>query len=214
MKRVAVYLSLLLLAGMLAGLVAGQAPAAPMELVAPALFDVGFHTTAGDFVIEVQRDWAPHAADRFYTLVRSGYYNGNAFYRVVDRFVAQWGLNPDPSVTALWVHRTLPDDPVVLSNMAGTVSFAALGRNTRTTQVFINLGNNQRLDKMGFAAFGRVVSGMNVALHLASDYGDGPPQGSGPDQARIVAQGAAYLTQNFPRLDVIYTAALVRPRGR
>jgi peptidyl-prolyl cis-trans isomerase A (cyclophilin A) len=211
MKRIATLMLVLALVGALAS---AQMAASPMELVAPAQFDVGFHTTAGDFVIEVQRDWAPHAADRFYSLVRNGYYNGNAFYRVVDRFVAQWGLNPDPLVTAVWVHRTIPDDPVLLSNMAGTVSFAALGRDTRTTQVFINLANNNRLDKLGFAAFGRVVSGMAVALRLAGDYGDGPPQGSGPDQAKIVAEGATYLTRNFPRLDVIYSATLVKARGR
>jgi len=175
---------------------------------APAIFSVAFHTTNGDFILQVHRDWAPRGADRFYTLVTSGYYQGNAFFRVLPHFVAQWGLSPTPALSAAWNQRRLPDDPVRQSNLRGRVSFAASGPNSRTTQVFVNLANNPRLDKLGFAPFGEVTTGMATVETLAADYGDSPPGGHGPDPHRILTQGAAYLTSAFPRLDVIYTAVL------
>ncbi|HUX68239.1 MAG TPA: peptidylprolyl isomerase [Terriglobales bacterium] len=248
----------LLAAAALAAFVPLPASAAPADLAAPARFAVAFHTTNGDFVIQVHRDWAPHGADRFYTLVKAGYYQGNAFYRVIPHFVAQWGLSPLPARSAAWSQQRLPDDPVLQSNRRGRGSFAADGRNSRTTQVFVNLADNPRLDNLGFAPFGqsrgsrrfacwqtrrgpseaqrrlgatgppsrcehkrdarrrragarahRVSSGMSVLDTLAADYGEVRPGGHGPDPRLILAQGAAYLTRNFPRLDVIYSAGLL-----
>lgn len=182
---------------------------------APPAYRVAFHTTAGDFTVEVHRDWAPRGADRFYQLVAAGYYNGDAFYRVIPGFVAQWGLSPDPATTARWRKSYFPDDPVAHSNTAGTITFAAAGKNTRTTEVFINLRDNPRLDKSGFAPFGEVVEGLATVRELDGDYGDTPPNGHGPDPGLIAKYGAAYLTRLFPRLDVIYSAKLLprRPAG-
>lgn len=176
------------------------------ERQAPAIYDVTFNTTRGAFTIEVHRDWAPLGADRFYDLARNGFYNGAAFFRVLKGFVVQWGLSPDPKVNAAWENANIQDDPVTQSNTLGYVSFATDGPNTRTTQVFINYGNNARLDKMGFAPFGRVVSGMDVVNSLYGGYGEGAPHGKGPSQERIQKEGAAYLKPNFPRLDRILTA--------
>jgi peptidyl-prolyl cis-trans isomerase A (cyclophilin A) len=182
------------------------APTPPQS--APDDYTALFKTTSGQFVIEVHRDWASVAADRFYELVKAGYYDGNAFFRVVPKFAAQWGINPDPAVTAQWSRRTLTDEPARQTNVRGMVTFAAHGHNTRSTQVFVNLGNNSRLDKQGFAPFGQVVRGLEVVSLLNADYGDSPPDGKGPDQALIEKQGAAYLTRNFPRLDVITKAEI------
>ncbi|MGH9483119.1 MAG: peptidylprolyl isomerase [Terriglobales bacterium] len=185
--------------------------AGAMAQTAPAIYTVAFRTTNGNFTITVHRDWAPIGADRFYTLVEAGYYNGNAFFRVVPGFVVQWGLSPNPAVSAAWQDRSMQDDPVRQSNLAGRVSFAARGRNTRAAQVFVNLRPNSRLDRDGFAPFGEVTAGMEVVAHMASDYGELPPQGHGPDPRLILERGAAYLTRQFPRLDVIYSAALLGP---
>lgn len=169
---------------------------------APAQYDVAFRTTAGNFTLEIHRDWAPRAADRFYELTASGYFTGAAFFRVVAGFVAQWGLSPDPRRSAYWEARPIPDDPVRVSNTAGTITFAASGPNSRTSQVFINLGDNHRLDAKGFAPFGRVKAGWTVVRELESEYGERP------DQRQILKQGAAYLTRNFPGLDIIYSASV------
>lgn len=177
--------------------------AAQAAVRAPDLYTVEFRTTAGNFSVQVHRDWAPLAADRFYQLVRSGYYTGDTFYRVVPGFVAQWGLSPDPRRSAYWQQRPMADDPVRVSNSAGTITYAASGPHSRTSQVFINLGDNKRLDKQGFAPFGRVVAGWSVVRELESEYGERP------DQRQILSHGAAYLTRNFPRLDVIYAASIV-----
>lgn len=189
---------ILLLAAMLLGFAQSPTP----ELTAPATFTAVFRTTSGNFAIAVHREWAPHGADRFYTLVKSGYYTGNAIYRVVPGFVAQWGLSPDPKQSAAWEKAEIPDDPVAQSNLRGMVSFAASGPHSRTTQVFVNLAANARLDKLGFAPFGEVVAGLPVVEQLDGEYGERP------DQRRILAQGAAYLTAAFPRLDVIYSATI------
>lgn len=189
---------------MLAG--AGQAAPAP----APANFNVACTTTNGAFTIAVHRAWAPHGADRFYTLVEGGYYTGNAFFRVLPGFVVQWGLNPDPALSRVWSKRPIPDDPVRESNLRGRISFASRGRNTRSTQVFVNLGNNQRLDRLGFAPFGEVTAGLDAVAHMAADYGEMAPAGQGPDPRMILQSGAAYLTRNFPRLDVIYSCKVVQ----
>lgn len=181
---------------------------------APATFHVKFHTSKGDFIVLVQRDWAPRGADRFYNLVVNGYYDQVRFFRVVDNFVAQFGLHGDPRVNAAWRTQTIPDDPVVKSNTRGTITFATAGPNTRTTQLFINYSDNNQLDTMGFAPFGIVVQGMDVVDAFYSGYGEGAPRGRGPDQQRIHAQGNAYLNAKFPELDYIITARLYDPDAK
>src|SRR5579883_2475433 len=183
-------------------------PASATE-TAPAEYKVKFATTKGDFVIDVHRDWAPKGADRFYNLVKRGYYDGDAFFRVIGNFMVQFGINGDPAVNAKWREANIPDDPSAgQSNKRGYVSFATAGPNTRTTQVFINYVDNTNLDSMGFVPFGQVVEGMNVVDSLYGGYGEGAPQGNGPDQGRLQAEGNAYLRQGFPNLDYIKSATL------
>lgn len=190
-----------------AALLAAVAPLLPAQM-APAAYQVSCRTTGGNFTLRLHRDWAPQAADRFYTLVEAHYYQGNAFYRVVPGFVVQWGLSPQPSVSQAWRKRTIPDDPVRHSNRAGTISFAASGPHSRTTEVFINLADHPQLDKQGFAPFGEVIAGLGTVRELEGAYGDTPPRGHGPDPRLILSQGAAYLTRHFPRLDVIYACVV------
>ena len=172
---------------------------------AAASFRVRFVTSAGPFVVEVTRAWAPHGADRLYDLVRQGFYDGGRFFRVVPGFVVQFGLSGDPAVSARWRPATIPDDPVTQHNTRGTLTFATAGPNTRTTQLFINYRDNIRLDGMGFAPLGRVVEGMDVVDHIYAGYGERP------DQAQIEARGNAYLAAAFPRLDSITRATIVAP---
>jgi len=167
---------------------------------APPQFKVRFETSKGPFVIEVHRDWAPNGVDRFYELVKSGYYDEARFFRVVPNFVVQWGINKDPKVSQEWRQKNIPDDKVRESNRLGYITYAKRGPDTRTTQVFINLTDNASLDGMGFAPFGRVTEGMNVVQNLYSGYGQTP------DQNLIQAQGNAYLESKFPKLDYIKTA--------
>jgi len=169
---------------------------------APSVYKVNLDTSRGPVVIEVHRDWAPIGADHFYTLVKSGYYDGARFFRVVPGFVVQFGLAADPATTAKWKDMNLPDDPVTQSNTPGMVTYATAGPNTRTTQLFINLGNNQRLDSQGFAPFGKVISGMDVVQNLYTGYGEKP------DQGLIESSGNAYLQSQFPQLDYIKKAAI------
>jgi peptidyl-prolyl cis-trans isomerase A (cyclophilin A) len=178
---------------------------------APAEYDVKFVTTAGDFTIRVTRAWAPLGADRFYNLVRHHFYDGAAFFRVLPGFMAQFGLSAYPEVSKAWEQANIKDDPVVQSNHRGFVSFAMAGPNTRTTQVFINFGNNERLDKSGFSAFGMVTDGMESVDKLYSGYGEGAPDGNGPDQSMIGNRGRAYLEKGYPKLDTIKSATLVAP---
>jgi peptidyl-prolyl cis-trans isomerase A (cyclophilin A) len=175
---------------------------------APDTFDVKVTTTAGDFVIRVTRAWAPRGADRFYNLTRHHFFDGGSFFRVLPGFVVQFGLSPYPEVSKVWNQATIKDDPVTQSNHKGYVTFATAGPNTRTTQLFINIGNNEGLDRMGFAAFGMVSSGMEVVEKLYSGYGEGAPQGQGPSQDLIQSRGRAYLDQGFPKLDSIKTAVV------
>ena len=184
-------------------------PAAATTAAAPPVYSARFETSAGTFVIQVHRDWAPLGADRFYELVHSGYYDAARFFRVIPGFMAQFGINGDPHVWGLWSVRRLPDDPVRQSNTRGMVSFATAGPNTRTAQVFINYGNNSMLDGQGFAPFGEVVQGMEVVDRLYSGYGEGAPEGRGPDQERIWTEGNAYLKHDFPKLDYIKRATVV-----
>lgn len=188
-----------------------ERPGVATETPAPPVFRTHFETSAGVFEIEVHREWAPRGADRFYHLVQSGYYDGIRFFRVLAGFMAQFGISGDPKVAAAWRERRLPDDPVRQSNTRGMVSFATAGPNTRTTQAFINYGDNSALDGMGFAPFGRVVEGMDVVDRLYADYGEGAPRGRGPDQGRIQAEGNAYLERDFPQLDYVIRATIIAP---
>ena len=178
---------------------------------APPTYRVRFDTSEGDVVVEVHRDWAPLGADRFYNLVRAGYYDDVRVYRVVPGFVAEFGVNGSGTVTRIWHRFALLDDEVRESNTAGRLSFAASGPNSRTVQVFINLRDNTSLDERGFAPFGEVVEGFDAVERFYSDYGDGPPRGDGPYQAQAVIQGNEYLDAEFPDLSVIRSASIVEP---
>ena len=168
---------------------------------APATFEARFETSKGAFVLEIHRDWAPRGADRFYNLCRNGFFNDARFFRVISRFMVQFGINGNPAVNAKWKSARIQDDPVTQTNERGNISFATSGPNSRTTQVFINFGNNARLDGMGFAPFGKIIEGMDVVDSLYSRYGEGAPSGRGPSQGLLQSQGNAYLEQSFPELD-------------
>lgn len=180
-----------------------------MNQTAPDVFQARFETSKGDFTIEVHREWAPHGADRFYNLVGNGYYDDVRFFRVLDGFMAQFGISGDPQLSAVWRVLAIPDDPVVQSNTRGHVSYAMAGPNTRTTQLFINYGDNSPLDAQGFSPFGIVVSGMEVVDALHAGYGEGAPRGTGPSQGRLQAEGNAYLESEFPELDYVVQASIV-----
>jgi len=177
-------------------------PAALKEM-APAMYKVDFDTSAGMFVIEVHRDWAPNGADRFYNLVKNGFYDDVRFFRVISGFMVQFGIHGDPGVASAWQPARIPDDRVKESNKRGYITFATAGPNTRTTQVFINFGDNAGLDSQGFSPFGRVTKGMDVVDKIYSAYGEGAPSGRGPNQGRIQAEGNAYLMKDFPKLDYV-----------
>ncbi len=177
-------------------------PAALIEQ-APASYKVRFDTSKGTFVVQVSRAWAPRGADRFYNLVKHGFYDDVRFFRVISGFMVQFGINGNPQISARWREASIPDDPVTQSNRRSMITFATAGPNTRTTQVFINFTDNANLDQMGFAPFGRVVSGMNVVDTINAEYGEGAPRGRGPEQSRLQTQGNAYLVREFPQLDYI-----------
>jgi peptidyl-prolyl cis-trans isomerase A (cyclophilin A) len=195
---------------------AKKAPAAPnllnpasMRARAPATYKVKFTTTKGDVIIQVNRAWAPLGADRFYNLVRGGFYKDAAFFRVLPSFMAQFGISARPDVADAWENARITDDRVIESNKRGTVTFATAGPNTRTTQIFINYGDNAQLDGQGFAPFGQVIEGMDVVDKFYSGYGEGAPSGRGPDQGEIRSKGKAYLDRFFPQLDRIINASIV-----
>lgn len=177
---------------------------------APESFKARFTTTKGDFVVEVRREWAPLGADRFYNLVKLGYFTDVAFFRVVNGFMVQFGVHGSPEISARWRDARIMDDPLKnQSNKRGMMTYAMGGPNTRTTQIFINFGDNARLDPMGFPPFGQVVQGMDVVDSLYKGYGDGPDQGgNGPNQGLVQMQGNAYLKSQFPLLDYIKSAKL------
>ena len=178
---------------------------------APDVFSARFDTSKGVFVIEVHRAWSPHGADRFYNLVSNGYYDDVRFFRVVAGFMAQFGIHGNPAVNKAWQPSVIDDDPVVGPNKRGMVSFAMRGPGTRTTQLFINyVDTNSRLDSMGFSPFGKVTEGMEIVDALYSDYGEGAPSGAGPNQGRLQSEGNTYLTAEFPKLDFIKTARIVK----
>lgn len=177
--------------------------------VPPDTFHVRFETTTGDFVLEVIRAWAPMGAYRFYNLVRNGFYDGNAFFRVVPGFVVQFGVSGVPEVQRAWNEENIPDDPVLTSNRRGTVTFAKAEKDTRTTQIFINTGDNVRLDELGFAPFGRITSGLENVVLLYDGYGDLAPLGNAPDFGCMLEGGSAYLDRRYDKLDTIRRAVLI-----
>ena len=203
----AVVLVPLMVMGQNGGTAALKNPGALKEK-APETYKVDFDTSKGKFVVEVTRAWAPNGADRFYNLVKNGFYNDVRFFRVISGFMVQFGIHGDPTVSAAWRMARIPDDPVKESNKRGYITFATAGPNTRTTQVFINFGNNAGLDSQGFSPFGHVLSGMDVVDKLYSGYGEGAPNGRGPNQGQIQDQGNAYLTKDFPQMDYIKTATI------
>lgn len=171
---------------------------------APENFRVKFETSKGDFVIEVNRSWSPNGADHFYQLVKSGFYDGTRFFRVVPGFMVQFGIAGDPQVQAKWREKAITDDRVTQSNRKGYVTFAKTGRpNSRTTQIFINYADNSFLDNQGFSPFGRVVEGMDVVEKINAEYRERP------DQSQIQRRGNEYLNAEFPRLDYIEKAQIV-----
>lgn len=195
---------------------AAAAPAAdytdPAKLTekAPDSFKVKVDTTKGAFTIQVSRPLAPNGADRFFNLVKSGYFKDIAFFRVIPGFMGQFGIHGDPAIAAKWRDAKINDDPVKGSNIRSAVTFAMAGPNTRSTQFFINLVDNANLDSMGFSPFGKVVEGMDIVDKINGEYGEGAPRGRGPDQGRIQAEGNAYLKKSFPGLDYIKSATLVK----
>ncbi len=174
---------------------------------APDKYTAALATGKGEILIDVERDWAPLGADRFYNLVKIGYYDDNAFFRVVEGFMAQAGINGDPRANQIWRTQSISDDPVKQSNTRGMVSFATSGRDSRSTQFFINFDDNSRLDAMGFAPFGKVRD-MKPVDALYAGYGEGAPRGRGPVQRRIQTEGNAYLKAEFPELDYILKARI------
>jgi peptidyl-prolyl cis-trans isomerase A (cyclophilin A) len=179
--------------------------AAAKRAEAPATDQVRFETSAGAFTVAVTRAWAPLGADRFYNLARNGFFDGTRFFRVVPGFVVQFGLSGNPAISARWRAATIPDDPVLQHNTRGTLVFATAGPATRTTQMFINFGDNSRLDAMGFSPLGTVVEGMDVVDRIYAGYGEQP------DQGLIELRGNAYLSSQFPKLDAIAHATIVTP---
>jgi len=173
---------------------------------APDLFEVEFATTKGNFTVRVTRVWAPLGADRFYNLVKNNFFDDAAFFRVVPNFIVQFGLSADPAVNGPWRAANIKDDPVKQSNKPGTITFATAGPHTRTTQLFINFGNNNFLDGQGFSPFGEVTQGMDVVKKIHSGYGEKPDQGA------ITTQGKAYLDKNFPNLDLIKSTKIIAPQ--
>jgi cyclophilin family peptidyl-prolyl cis-trans isomerase len=182
---------------------------------APAVFDADVETTQGTFALEIHRDWAPHGADRFYQLARAGYYDDSRFSRVVPNFIAQFGISGKPQVNAAWAARAIPDDPVRHSNTRGTIAFAMTGPDARTTQLFISLVDNSRLDAQGFAPIGFVSEGMDVVDRLYSGYGESSGGGvRAGKQGPLLTGGNAYVDREYPRLDHLIRITLSAPNLR
>ncbi len=213
MKKFRTLVALAAIAALAVSVASAQAPAAAKPNLknpaafkeqAPAVYKAAFDTSAGSFVIEVHRDWAPLGADRFYNLVKSGFFDNVRFFRVVPGFMVQFGINGDPAVSGAWMSARLRDDPVKESNKRGYITFATSGPNSRTTQVFINFADNAGLDGQGFAPFGKVISGMAVVDKLNPKYGEKTTS----EQGSIYSKGNAYLDQAFPGLDFIKKATI------
>jgi peptidyl-prolyl cis-trans isomerase A (cyclophilin A) len=184
--------------------------AAELNRRAPDIFAVRMETTEGEMLIEVHREWSPHGADRFYNLVRAGYYDDSRFFRIRQGLWAQFGINGDPKISNAWRTLTIPDDPRVESNTRSTIAFAFAVPNGRTTQVFINLKDNSATHDAEFVPFGKIVKGMEVADALNAEYGESAGGGiRGGKQQPLFEQGNKYLDKNFPRLDGIVRARVV-----
>lgn len=178
---------------------------------APTIFQVEFQTSKGDFIIEAHREWAPHGVDRFYNLVRNGFFDDSRFFRVRADFIAQFGIPGDPEIAAVWRNHTIPDDSVRQSNMRGFVSYAMTGPDTRTTQFYINLIDNLRLNVQGFSPFGEVIAGMEIVDVLYSGYGEEAGGGMrGGKQDKMFAGGNSYLDREFPKLDRLIRARILQ----
>lgn len=201
-------LSLLLLSVALSSEIRSMADEAAIADQAPETYQVLFETSKGNFTVEVHREWAPNGADRFHKLVESGFYDECRFFRVMPDFMVQWGINGDPEVQKNWVKATIKDEPVVKSNIRGYITYAKSSqKNSRTSQVFINYADNSRLDADGFAPFGQVVDGMDVVDAINAQYLQRP------DQSQIQESGNAYLNKNFPKLDFIKKATIVKDKA-
>ncbi len=177
--------------------------------MAESILTVQFDTTKGSFQAEIHPEWAPEGAARLKELVEGGFFQDVAFFRVLSGFVAQFGIHGDPAVAAEWRNRKIADDPVEHTNVRGTLTFATAGPDTRTTQLFVNLKDNTRLDSMGFSSVAEITVGMDVVESLNDEYGEGAPRGAGPDQGRIQAEGNDYLKTAFPALDYITAASII-----
>lgn len=182
----------------------GQVTFAQADEQAPETYQVEFETSAGNFTVEVTRKWAPIGADRFYDLVKKEFYKECRFFRVVPGFMVQWGINGDPAVQQKWRGATIKDDPTVASNQKGFITYATSGPNSRTTQMFINYGDNSFLDNQGFAPFGRVIKGMDVVEKINPKHKEKPNQGA------MQLEGNAYLKSSFPDLDYIKSIKLLK----
>lgn len=176
----------------------------------PDSFDVAWYTTKGPFTTRIRRSWAPKGADRAFNAVSARYYDGQKFFRTIPGFMAQWGFHGDPAVNEAWDTKPFADDPPQQSNVRGTITFATRGRNSRTVQLFVNRVDNKNLDALGFVPIGQVTDSILVIDALYSGYGEGPPMGPGPDQGTIATKGNAYLKKNFPELDGIDSARVIR----
>jgi peptidyl-prolyl cis-trans isomerase A (cyclophilin A) len=181
----------------------------PQDAKAPAEFKVKLETSKGDIVLKITRDWAPKGADRFHALVKAGYYDDCRFYRVLPKYIAQFGINGTPATAAKWKEQPIDDDPVKQKNTRGRVTFAKGGPNTRTTNLFINLKDSTSLDGDGFAPIGEVVEGMDIADQLFSGYGEGAPKGKGPSQRKLYEQGNTWLQKDYKDLDFIKAAKVI-----
>jgi peptidyl-prolyl cis-trans isomerase A (cyclophilin A) len=182
---------------------------ATLKEKAPDAYKVKFDTSAGVFVIQVTRAWAPLGADRFYNLVKAGFYDETRFFRAIPNFMVQFGIHGDPAVSAAWRNARIGVDKVTQSNKKGFITYAmGASPDTRTTQVFINFRDNSNLDGMGFAPFGQVVEGMDVVDKIYTGYGEGAPRGKGPEQGRVQMEGNAFLKKEFPKLDFIKKATI------
>lgn len=184
----------------------------PAEEPAEQTWQAKFETTEGDFTVEVHPSWAPNGAKRFRELVEADYYTDIAAFRVIDNFMAQFGIHGDPAMNKKWRENRIPDDPrnPDVSNTRGRVTFAMAGPNTRTTQLFINFRDNSMLDSQGFTPIGEVVGdGMTVVDKLYKGYGEGAPRGKGPDQGELQAKGNEYLKKEFPKLSYIKSVTIV-----
>ena len=178
----------------------------------PDLFKVRIETSKGNIMIEVHRDWAPIGVDRFYNLVRAGFFDDSRFFRVRSGFIVQFGIPGDPAVATAWKDEAIPDDPVRQSNTRGSIAYAMTGPDTRTTQLYINLSDNSRLDKDGFAPLGKVIEGMEVADRIYSGYDENAGGGMrGGKQGKIFEGGNAHLDREFPELDKLIRSRIVNP---